>query len=151
MNDDTPRRRFADRAGPPVPPFPPVHAGTAHAAPEWFDEEAGPVVRLYAMTAGRARPTSEAFDLIAVVHAEEGDDLPLPASPEQAVILGLCRNAPRSVADIAADSDLPVGVVRVLLGDLLDAGLIGVSRPVPPAQLPDAGILREVINGLRAL
>lgn len=152
MSDDTPRHRFGDRAGPPVPPFPPVSAETGDTAPEWFDEEAGPVVRLYAVTAGRARPTSEAFDLIAVVHAEPaGDDLPRPASPEQAAILGLCRNAPRSVADIAADSDLPVGVVRVLLGDLLDAGYIGVSRPVPPAQLPDAGILREVINGLRAL
>lgn len=150
MNDDTHRYWFDDRAGPPVPPFPPVPAGAADAAPEWFDEEAGPVVRLYAVTAGRARP-SAVFDLIAVVHAEDGDGLPSPASPEQTTILGLCRNASRSVADIAADCDLPVGVVRVLLGDLLDAGLIGVSRPVPPAQLPDAGILREVINGLRAL
>jgi hypothetical protein len=55
------------------------------------------------------------------------------------------------VAEIAADSELPVGVVRVLLGDLLDAGLIHVSHPVPPALLPDERILREVINGLQAL
>ena len=152
MNDDNPPQWPGGRAGPPVPPFPPAPPGAADAAPEWFDDEAGPLVRLYAMTAGRARPTSEAFDLIAVVHAERtGDDVPPPTTPEQTAILGLCRNAPRSVADIAADSDLPVGVVRVLLGDLLDAGHIGVSRPVPPAELPDAGILREVINGLRAL
>ncbi len=59
--------------------------------------------------------------------------------------------APRSVADIAADTDLPVGVLRVLLDDLLDAGHIRVSRPVAPAQLPDAGILKEIIDGLRAL
>ncbi|MEW2491476.1 DUF742 domain-containing protein, partial [Streptomyces sp. NPDC048411] len=45
----------------------------------------------------------------------------------------------------------PGALVRVLLGDLLEAGHVQVSRPVPPAQLPDERILREVINGLRAL
>jgi hypothetical protein len=104
------------------------------------------------MTAGRARPTSEAFDLIAVIDAGDVNEESSPdRSPEHAAILALCRAAPRSVADIAADSDLPVGVVRVLLGDLLDDGHISVSRPVVPAQLPDERILREVIDGLRAL
>jgi hypothetical protein len=42
-------------------------------------------------------------------------------------------------------------VVRILLGDLLDAELIRVSRPVPTALLPDVSVLREVIQGLRAL
>lgn len=131
------------RAGPPEAP---------PESPEWFDDEAGPLVRLFAMTAGRARPTSESFDLIAVVHAAEADeDAPPPQSPEHTTILSLCRAAPRSVADVAADCELPVGVVRVLLGDLLDAGHISVGRPPAPAQLPDEHILREVINGLRAL
>jgi hypothetical protein len=39
----------------------------------------------------------------------------------------------------------------VLLGDLLRDGQLRVIRPVPPAELPDAGLLRDVINGLRAL
>jgi hypothetical protein len=55
------------------------------------------------------------------------------------------------VAELAADADLPVGVVRVLLGDLMELGCVTISRPVPPAQLPDERILREVIEGLRAL
>jgi hypothetical protein len=67
------------------------------------------------------------------------------------MILALCRGEPLSVAELAADSDLPVGVVRVLLGDLLTRGNVRVLGPVPPAQLPDEHILREVINGLRAL
>ncbi|QPP07801.1 DUF742 domain-containing protein [Streptomyces bathyalis] len=129
----------------PQPEAPPEH-------PEWFDDEAGPLVRLFAMTAGRARPTSESFDLIAIIHAAEPpEDAPPFPSPEHAAIVSLCRVASRSVADVAADSDLPVGVVRVLLGDLLDAGHISVGRPLAPAQLPDERILREVINGLRAL
>ncbi|MEU8568230.1 DUF742 domain-containing protein [Streptomyces pathocidini] len=122
--------------------------------PHWYDDDAGPVVRLYAMTAGRARPSSEAFDLMAVVRAqprEAGEVDETVLSPEQRELLALCSREPRPVAEIASDSGLPLGVVRVLLSDLLTAGQIRVSRPVPPAQLPDARILREVINGLRAL
>ncbi|MCZ9337468.1 DUF742 domain-containing protein, partial [Streptomyces sp. TRM76130] len=58
---------------------------------------------------------------------------------------------PRSVAELAAGLDLPVGVVRVLVGDLVDAGFVHVNRPVPPAELPDESILRDMIDGLRAL
>jgi hypothetical protein len=79
------------------------------------------------------------------VDAEDAQD------PEQQAILELVRRRPLSVAEVAAETDLPLGVVRILLGDLLDAELISVSRPVPAAQLPDVGILREVIQGLRAL
>ncbi|WP_037577569.1 DUF742 domain-containing protein [Phaeacidiphilus oryzae] len=127
--------------------------------PSWYDEEAGPLVRLFALTRGRTRPDArEAFDLIALVVADSaygGAGSPYGSepglAPEHRRILDRCREDPASVAEIAAHSDLPVGVVRVLLGDLLDLGLIRVSRPVPPAQLPDERLLREVINGLRAL
>ncbi|GFE20647.1 DUF742 domain-containing protein [Streptomyces libani] len=119
--------------------------------PRWYDDEAGPMVRLYAMTAGRARPSSAAFDLMAVVQAEPRPDEAPALSPEQHTIFTLCGERPRPVAEVASDSGLPLGVVRVLLSDLLAEGLIRVNRPVPPAQLPDAHILREVIDGLRAL
>lgn len=122
----------------------------------WFDDAAGPLVRPYAMTGGRTRPGSAGarLDLIAQIVAERGamEDLADPAlAPEHTAILALCRREPLSVAELAADSDLPVGVVRVLLGDLLALGSVRVHIPVPPAQLPDEHILREVINGLRAL
>lgn len=72
-------------------------------------------------------------------------------APEHVEIVRLCRRSPLSVAELAAELDLPVGVVRVLIGDLMETELVRVSRPVPPAELPDESILREVINGLRAL
>ncbi|WP_280697717.1 DUF742 domain-containing protein [Kitasatospora sp. GP82] len=109
------------------------------------------MVRPYAMTKGRTRPTGREFDLIALVVSDVVDAMELPVGPEQGLILELCRNNALSVAEIAAEIDLPLGVVRVLLGDLLDAEYIRVSRPVPPALLPDEHILQEVINGLRAL
>ncbi|CAL9272844.1 hypothetical protein SUDANB5_01291 [Streptomyces sp. SudanB5_2050] len=121
----------------------------------WFDDEAGPVVRPYAMTRGRTSSAGQhRLDLIAVVVTEPHADDPeadVTLSPEHVDIVGLCRQAPQSVAELAAELDLPVGVVRVLVGDLLDGELVHVNRPVPPAELPDEGILRDVINGLRAL
>ncbi|NEY33662.1 DUF742 domain-containing protein [Streptomyces sp. PRKS01-65] len=121
----------------------------------WFDDEAGPVVRPYAMTRGRTTsPGQHRLDLIAVVVAEPeaGDpEADVTLAPEHVDIVGLCRDAPQSVAELAAELDLPVGVVRVLVGDLVDAEYVRVSRPVPPAELPDESILRDVINGLRAL
>ncbi|MEU8977121.1 DUF742 domain-containing protein [Streptomyces sp. NPDC048309] len=123
---------------------------------QWYDNEAGPLVRPYAMTGGRTTPgpTGVRFDLIALVSLDTGapgvgDDISL--GPEHRVLIELCRIETQSVAELAADADLPVGVVRVLLGDLLELGCVTVSRPVPPAQLPDERILREVIEGLRAL
>ncbi len=117
----------------------------------WYDDEAGPLVRLYAVTRGRARAEDRVFNLLALVTAQIGpyDDPTL--SPEQARVLALCRRAPQSVAEIAAYCDLPLGVARVLLGDLLEIGHIKVRQPVPPTALVDQRILEEVLNGLRAL
>ncbi|MFJ9903154.1 DUF742 domain-containing protein [Streptomyces sp. NPDC101152] len=121
----------------------------------WFDDEAGPVVRPYAMTRGRtSSPGQHRLDLIAVVVAEPQADDPdtdVTLSPEHVDIVDLCRDTPQSVAELAASLDLPIGVVRVLVGDLVDAEFVHVNRPVPPAELVDESILRDVINGLRAL
>ncbi|MEV0978518.1 DUF742 domain-containing protein [Streptomyces sp. NPDC049915] len=125
------------------------------ASSRWFDEEAGPVVRPYAMTRGRTTSAAQhRLDLIAVVVTEPdaGDPETDPTlSPEHVDIVELCRTTPQSVAELAAELDLPVGVVRVLIGDLVHAEFVHVNRPVPPAELPDESILRDVINGLRAL
>jgi Protein of unknown function (DUF742) len=118
---------------------------------QWLDEDAGPVVRPYAVIQGRTRPTGETLDLIALataVRGARGDAGDL--SPEHFAILRLTR-LPASVADIAADLDLPVGVVRILISDLRDRTLITIHNPVPPARLLDPRILREVVDGLRRL
>ncbi|ANS63811.1 DUF742 domain-containing protein [Streptomyces lincolnensis] len=121
----------------------------------WFDDEAGPVVRPYAMTRGRTSSAGQhRLDLIAVVVSEPHADDPEgdhTLSPEHVDIVDLCRDTPQSVAELSSELDLPIGVVRVLIGDLVDAEFVHVNRPVPPAELPDESILRDVINGLRAL
>ena len=116
---------------------------------DWLDREAGPVVRPYAMTGGRVRPTT-GIDLMAFVVARPYDG-PLPPllQPEHRAILDVTRQ-PLPVAEIAAHLDLALGVVRVLLGDLLAEGLIALHEPAT-AGLPDENILKAVVNGLRAL
>src|SRR3984885_6214995 len=117
----------------------------------WLDEEAGPVVRPYALTRGRTRYSGETLDLIAIITAVRGGRVdPASLDPDPLAVLRLCR-LPASVADLAADLDLPLGVVRILLGDLQERSLVAIHHPIPPARLPDVQILKEVVDGLRRL
>ncbi len=117
----------------------------------WLDAEAGPVVRPYALTQGRTRHAGESFDLVAIViatHALIAD--PSWLAPEHVSVLQLAR-APTTVADIASDVDLPLGVVRIILADLRELGLVAIRPPVAMAERIDKHPLREVLNGLRGL
>ena len=117
----------------------------------WLDAEAGPVVRPYALTQGRTRHTGESFDLVATVMATHAAITDLGSlAPEHMSVLQLAR-APSTVADIASDVDLPLGVVRIILSDLRELGLVAIRRPVVMAERVDKHTLREVLNGLRGL
>lgn len=121
---------------------------------KWVDRDTGPVVRPYALTGGRTEPADgEVLDLIAIIvdtgrPAEPAARLVL--SPEHRRILKLCQR-PATVADVASDTGLPVGVIRVLLADLIQQGRIKVLPGRPAGQQPSAQLLREVLHGLRAL
>jgi hypothetical protein len=117
----------------------------------WVDDEAGPVVRHYAMTHGRTRPTRGDFELVTLVvatHSAAGTDANM--QPELADIIRLCQE-PQSVAELATQLDRPIGTVRVLLGDLLDRGLIRTRSPAPTSTLPTERVFKAVLDGLRAL
>jgi hypothetical protein len=117
----------------------------------WLDSEAGPVVRPYALIGGRTRHAGEKFDLVATVRVtRKAMSEPVALGPEQMSVLNLARR-PTTVADLASGLDLPLGVVRILLADLRDLGLILISSPAAQRARPDRHILREVLNGLRAL
>ncbi len=117
----------------------------------WLDAEAGPVVRPYALTRGRTRHAGESFDLVATVTATRAAITePGSLAPEHVSVLALAR-AQTTVADIASDVDLPLGVVRIILADLRELGLISIRTPVVLAERVDTHTLREVLNGLRGL
>jgi hypothetical protein len=117
----------------------------------WIDDDAGPVVRPYALTGGRIRPVRDRYDLIAFVIASR------PVAPSDddlgsmyAEIIRLCQQ-PQSVAEISARLRLPSGTVGVLLDDLVERDLIRISRHTPAGHLPTDDIFRAVIDGIRAL
>jgi Protein of unknown function (DUF742) len=117
----------------------------------WLDAEAGPVVRPYALTQGRTRHTGESFDLVATVVTTQAAITDLGSlAPEHMSVLQLAR-APTTVADIASDVDLPLGVVRIILADLRELGLVAIRTPVVMAERIDKHTLREVLSGLRGL
>jgi hypothetical protein len=117
---------------------------------EWVDQDAGPVVRPYALTGGLTRPSGQRFDLLDLVRAvrRAARDL-TQLSPEQAELLQRCQ-MPTTLVDLAGDLDLPVGVIRILVSDLRERGLITIHRP-QPAGFSDLKILQEVVNGLRRI
>ena len=121
---------------------------------KWVGRDSGPVVRPYALTGGRTEPAGGAvLDLIAVIvvtgqGGAPGD--PLRLSPEHRRLLGLCQR-PATIADVASDTGLPVGVVRVLLADLIQHGRIKVLPQRPAGEQRSTELLREVLHGLRAL
>ncbi|HTX85546.1 MAG TPA: DUF742 domain-containing protein [Streptosporangiaceae bacterium] len=117
---------------------------------QWLDRDAGPVVRPYALTGGRTRPTGETIDLLALVSSCDltmVDDLLL--EPEYLEVMRQCRE-PKPVADLASDLDLPLGVVRILLSDMRERGLI-VVRPPARNRLTDPQVLKDVADALRRL
>jgi hypothetical protein len=118
---------------------------------QWLDRDAGPVVRPYALTGGRTRPRGESFDVLATVTAaidvRSIDRMLL--EPEQAQVMQQCR-IPVPVADLASDLDLPLGVVRILLSDMRERGLITISKPARTG-LADPKVLKDVADALRRL
>ncbi|HZE32730.1 MAG TPA: DUF742 domain-containing protein [Actinoallomurus sp.] len=117
----------------------------------WFDEAAGPVVRPYAVTRGRTRSQGRQLDLVAVVVGAAPSRMDRRwLEPEHLRVLSRCRQ-PVTVADLASDLDLPLGVVRVLIGDLTDKGLARVSTPAPSEFARDEAVLRMVLDELHTL
>jgi DNA-binding transcriptional ArsR family regulator len=108
-------------------------------------------IRPYVITRGRTRPTSGRFDLISM--ALTTGLVPGPGAglhPEHLSILQLCR-VPKSVAEIAADLDLPVATIRVLLADLYDQDLVSAQEPRSEADLRDVNLYKAVLNRLQSL
>ena len=117
---------------------------------QWLDRDAGPVVRPYALTGGRTRPTGETVDMLALVSSHDAnstDDLLL--EPEYLAVMRECRQ-PKPVVDLASDLDLPLGVVRILLSDMRERGLVTI-RPPARNRLTDPQVLKDVADALRRL
>ena len=113
-----------------------------------FEADPGPFLRPYAMTEGRTEPTGADLaieDLVGVAA-----DPPPWLSFEHRSIALACRQT-MSVAELAARVDLPLGVTRVLVGDLADQGVLTIHRGPSHAGGPNVALLEQVLQGLKQL
>jgi Protein of unknown function (DUF742) len=121
------------------------------------EDDAGSV-RPYTVTGGRTRPSSPDLPVEALVEAlgRPARSATAAAAPaERRRILELTSGQYLSVAEISAHLRLPVGVVRVLVGDLSDEGLVRVHGLTTTDAAGDAAaalsVLESVLDGLSAL
>lgn len=115
-------------------------------------------VRPYSLTGGRTRfghvLLVETF--VAALDAPDerreltNGNLASRVMPELQAIVEICRRM-RTVAEISALLKMPLGVVRVLLSDLADQGMIRVYGTGHGTGQPDRALLERVLNGLRRL
>ncbi len=105
-------------------------------------------VRPYAITGGRTRARTE-LQMEAIVYRTPQGELASKLPLERGDILSLL-STPLSTAEISARLRLPLGVTRVVLGDLIDEGYVAVNSRSASGR-PDLRLLERVLDGLQAL
>ncbi|MFK0257127.1 DUF742 domain-containing protein [Streptomyces sp. NPDC090445] len=133
-----------------VPQRPPQqpHRGGQPQAPKAHN----PLVRPYAMTGGRTRPRYQ-LAIEALVSTTADPARMQGQLPEHQRICRLCLEI-KSVAEISALLSIPLGVARILVADLAEAGLVAIHQPGGDESAggqPDVTLLERVLSGLRKL
>ncbi|WP_327680945.1 DUF742 domain-containing protein [Kitasatospora sp. NBC_00458] len=116
------------------------------------EQDSGPLIRPFAMTGGRTRPRYE-LALEALVSADVDPQRLATLLPEHQRICTLCTEV-KSVAEVSALLSLPLGVARILVADLAEAGLVAIHQPASGGESgnqPDVTLLERVLSGLRKL
>lgn len=113
----------------------------------------GRIVRPYTMTGGRTSVNGRPIALEALVVAtKEGIRNRHRYRWESAEIITLSRRE-MAVIELAALLDVPIGVVKVLTGDLLEQGAVTVTDP--PAEVTEGegytDLLNKVLDGIKSL
>ncbi|MFC6090919.1 DUF742 domain-containing protein [Saccharothrix lopnurensis] len=132
--------------------WPVVPAGHEPEPEPVVEEFSGPLVRPYAWTGGR---TSAAYDLrLETLLSLEGGGITTAlrdSTSEQRSIVEMCATGPRSVAEVSALLAVPLGVARVLVGDLIGMGVVAAHHNAAAPGGPDLTLLERVLAGLRDL
>jgi hypothetical protein len=124
---------------------------------EYVDEppatemETSGLVRPYFRTRGRTKATLDLAIEALISTSEQGRMLDRVRVPEHRSICDLCLDT-RSVAEVAALLRLPLGVVRVLIGDVAGLGLVLVhSTNTTVGDRPSIEFMERVLSGLRRI
>ena len=116
--------------------------------PEPEDEGYRPrLIRSYTLTAGRTATKVE-LAMEATLRLQAGAEAPV-LSPSAAQVLEVCDR--RSVAEVSALTKMPIGVTRVLLGDLIEQGLVRIQATITDSTSNDERLelIERTLRGLR--
>jgi hypothetical protein len=127
----------------------------------WYEEpepdprypEAGGTaqVRPYAWTRGRTRSGFALEIETLVTTSARGREQLAVLQYEHRQVAELCEQV-RSVAEVAALLGVPLGVAKVLVGDMAGLGLVVVHQTVSGnGDVPDLALMERVLSGLRRL
>lgn len=115
------------------------------------DDDPGSLVRPYARTGGRTKPmyALELETLLSIPSQARFDERTLQT--DHRTICGLCRD-PRSTAEVAAHLGLPLGVAKILIGDLVELGVLRVHETAVVGDAkPSMDLLQRIYQGLLEL
>lgn len=110
-------------------------------------------VRPYALVGGRTRASGSVALPVEAIVASTAEGLRSQLDLEAGRIVELCAR-PCSIAELGAHLDLPLGVVRVLVGDLLRVAAVDLHLPrgAGEGSAPvDRQLLERVLAGLESL
>jgi hypothetical protein len=107
-------------------------------------------VRPYAMTGGRTRPTHDDLETETLISTTSVGEQTPKLTVEQRAIAALCHDI-LSIAEVSAHLHLPLGVIRVLVGDMAEEHLVIVHRPAHVGDRPDLALLERMLYGLRTI
>jgi hypothetical protein len=120
---------------------------------EWDEIESSGAtfVRPYAWTRGRTRTGYSLEIETLVTTSQRGREQLALLQLEHRAVADLCQQA-RSVAEVAALLKVPLGVAKVLVGDMAGIGLVAVHESVSThGDIPDLALMERVLSGLRRL
>ena len=105
-------------------------------------------VRQFAMVKGRAHAQGGNLPLDSLITAVPDVVIDVDMPPEQVDLLERCAS-PLSIAEISAGLGVHLGIARVLVGDLVEAGLVTIREGFVDAAGPDLLMLKKVYDDLR--
>jgi len=109
------------------------------------------IVRPYSWTKGRTRSSVDLRIEALVSTSARGANLDVLAQSEHRTVARLCQE-PRSVAEVATLLGVPLGVAKVLVGDMASLGLVVVHRTATGgANKAHLLLMERVLSGLRRL
>ena len=117
---------------------------------DWDDgviyEDEEPHTRPFIVAAGKTKPTAH----VAIEMLVESTNVDKLVRFEKRKILERA-SAPISVAELSSHLNMPIGTTMVVVGELLDEGLLKAHKTAEQSGLTDLNIMTRIIQRVREL